>query len=446
MIQTDLENGRLTENDIIGFIARHDRARCQRMEQYNRGANPTILGRTFKDVTVPHNNIPVSYARKIVNTVAGYMFKPGLIGYASENDVYLQTLKDIFDANDEDVKSSVVGRQTCVQGVGYELHYTLGTEPRFAKIDAEEMIPVYDYQVEPGLIAAIRHYRRSGAWKVEVYYADRIEYFRLEDAERPGDEARLIRENEAPHLYGTVPLVVYRNNEEMVGDFEPVVKLIDAYDILVSDSLNEFDRFSQAYLVLKGMKLKPEDYKDIKNKRVFQDSTRDWDIQFLTKDIPSGFIEFMTGLVKREIHKQSHVPDFSEAATGQFTGAALDRLLYDFELVASVKEAFFKQGLYNRIRLIDAVLAKQNKASGDVNDITITMNRNKPTSLIEMGDAMQKYAGIVSDKTLIENFAPFVEDAQDEIDQRDAESAARMPDVFAEDADDAEGRDAPAVP
>jgi hypothetical protein len=31
--------------------------------------------------------------------VAGYMYKPGLITYSSENEGYLETLKDIFDKN-----------------------------------------------------------------------------------------------------------------------------------------------------------------------------------------------------------------------------------------------------------------------------------------------------------------------------------------------------------
>jgi SPP1 family phage portal protein len=302
MTQAELVNGRLDEKDIISFIARHDRARYQRNLKYNEGKNTAILSRVFKNTDAPHNNTPVSYARKIINTVSGYMFKPGLIGYTSENDAYLEALKDIFYKNDEDVKSSMLGRQICIQGVGFELHYTDGTDPRFAKVEAEEMIAVYDYELEPNLIAGIRHYRKGKEWKVEVYYADSIDYFRLEDAERPGDQARLIREKEAPHLYGMVPLVVYSNNEEQVGDFEPVLPLIDAYDILVSDSMNEFDRFAQAYLVLKGLSMKRDDAAELKQKRIFENVPADGGVDFLTKDIPSGYIEFMTGLVRKEIH------------------------------------------------------------------------------------------------------------------------------------------------
>ena len=231
---------------------------------------------------------------------------------------------------------------------------------------------------------------------------------------------------------------MFENNEERVGDFEPILPLIDAYDILISDSLNEFDRFAQAYLVLKGLSMDQETLDNVKQNRIFTSSNLDWEVAFLTKEVPSGFIEFMTGLVKKEIHKQSHVPDFSEVTTGTFTGAALDRLLYDFELIAAVKEALFKKGLYKRIELIDTILTKQNRIKGEAKDIEIIMSRNKPTSLIELGDAMSKYAGIVSDQTLLENFAPFVHDAQEEIDKRNEENAARMPNLLTDETEETE--------
>jgi len=37
-----------------------------------------------------------------------------------------------------------------------------------------------------------------------------------------------------------------------VGDFEPITDLIDGYDNLFSDAMNEFDKFANAYLRLVG--------------------------------------------------------------------------------------------------------------------------------------------------------------------------------------------------
>ena len=79
----------------------------------------------------------------------------------------------------------------------------------------------------------------------------------------------------------------------MMGDFEAVQPLIDAYDVLMSDSMNEFDRFAWAYLVLKGFQLSKNDVEDIKFKRVFQNLDEKSAIEFLTKEIPTEFVKHM---------------------------------------------------------------------------------------------------------------------------------------------------------
>ena len=38
-----------------------------------------------------------------------------------------------------------------------------------------------------------------------------------------------------PHAFGKVPIIEYKNNPEFLGDFEPVISLIDAYNLLQSD-------------------------------------------------------------------------------------------------------------------------------------------------------------------------------------------------------------------
>ena len=56
-----------------------------------------------------------------------------------------------------------------------------------------------------------------------------------------------------------VPIAIYKNNEEEQGDFEQVISLIDAYDKMESDSLNDFEYFVDAYLALYGFTAEPED-------------------------------------------------------------------------------------------------------------------------------------------------------------------------------------------
>jgi SPP1 family phage portal protein len=189
----------------------------------------------------------------------------------------------------------------------------------------------------------------------------------------------------------------------------------------MSDSMNEFDRFAWAYLIFKGYQPPSEmEARDIKRKKIFGVDA-DGAVQFLTKDINSDFIKFMAEWIRKEIHKQTHVPDFLDAGkTGDsLSGVAIDKLLYDFEFVAATKEALFKDGLYQRIQLINNVMG-QGRAVFGLDDspaglVDITFNRNKPSNYIENADLAQKYTGILSQQTIIKEFAPFVDSVDDEM-------------------------------
>jgi len=430
MEKVTLTDNRLTEDQITDYVTHFDSTYIDENRKYAKGENPTIINRDAPENTgnTPDNKVPMSYARKIVNTVVGYMYKPGLIFYSTKKSKYLKELNRIFDLNHEPLKTALLGKQSSIYGAGYELHYTdseNSPNPRFCKVDIREIVPLYDYSIEPQLIAAIRFYDIANAdggktTKIQVYYSDRVQYCEMTSG---GGGFKLLDEKE--HYYKQVPLVVYYNNEDEAGDFDMVKKLIDANDVLMSDSLNEFDRFAWAYLILKGLSLQDEDAENIKEKRVLElPSGVENDIKFLTKEIPSEFIEFMSGWIRKEIHKQSHVPDFLDnAQTGDsLSGVAISKLLYDFEFIAATKEAYFKEGLYKRLELINTILNIRDGKSEIMNEIQIVMKRNIPQNDKENAEIFSAYDGRgISKETLIDNFANFVDDAKEEMKKYEAE-------------------------
>ena len=428
MIQIDFDT-RLSIDTIMEILNKYDFERYKSNWSYYLGENQKILTRRVDEQAAPDNKIAVPYARKIITTVTGYMYKPGLITYSSDEDKYIETLQGIFDENNETIKTSEAGKQTSIQGVGYEVHYTQkqGSKimPRFAKLKASEGIPVYNTDIEPELTAFLHPYTYGDMEYLDVYYADVIAYY-----ERRKVDPVYMPVIEEPHIYGQVPIVVYRNNEEELGDFEHVKSLIDAYDVLMSDSMNEFDRFAWAYLIFKGYQPPTaEEAKSIKQRKIFGVDA-DGAVQFLTKDINHAFIMFMAEWIRKEIHKQTHVPDFLDSGkTGDaLSGVAIDKLLYDFEFVAATKEALFKEGLYNRIDLINRVLG-QGRANFGLTDsaaglVEITFTRNKPDMSAQNAETMQKYNGMVSLETLLGKFAPFVTDVQAELERLNAEKGS----------------------
>ena len=405
---------------IHDFKREHQKDYIDR-DEYAKGNNPVIMGRVLPDDSGPDNRIPVSYARRIVNLVVGYMYKAGLINYAYDGDGDGDKIQPVFDLNMEPIKTAQMGREVSVHGVGYEYHYVDGKSiPRFVKLPAAEVVPIYDKQIEPQVLGFARFYPKDDDHLHVMFVDDRqiYEFTMLKD----GDVLEPIGEPE-PHFYKRVPLVVFKNNEEKIGDFEPVQPLIDAYDVLLSDSMNEFDRFSWAYLLLKGMSLTAENAEALKRMRVFENLEDTSDVSFLTKDIDTEFIKFMSDLIRNEIHRQSGIPNLEDYDASGASGKTMTKFIYLMELFTDPKESYFKIGLLDRFDCLNRIMRIQGKQI-DPMKINVIMNRNKPDNSMEQAEIFNQYAGHISEKTLIENFADFVDDVDAELEQIEEEKAA----------------------
>ncbi|MEG2375019.1 MAG: phage portal protein [Niameybacter sp.] len=54
-----------------------------------------------------------------------------------------------------------------------------------------------------------------------------------------------------PHHFKIVPINIYYNNEDLVGDFEKIIPLVDGYDKSISDTQNFRDLLNMSYMVFK---------------------------------------------------------------------------------------------------------------------------------------------------------------------------------------------------
>ena len=420
----------LTPQFMSKAITEFDGSKEQKLfesnDMYFRGKNTFILTRELPADSGPDNKIPVSYARRIINLVVGYMYKPGLINYAypEDDEAFKDSMTEVFDANKEPIKTEQMGKQSSIQGVGYEYHYVMDpktAEPRFAKLKADEVIPFYNREIEPELLAFVRFEwtKDEGGKRVAsiLYADDKV----VREYTMPEGTDMIPKGEEVAHFYHQVPLVVYGNNEEQMGDFEAVRTLIDSYDVLMSDSMNEFDRFAWAYLLLKGMALSEDQAKKVKQLRMFENLDETGDVSFLTKDIATEFISFMADLVRSEIHRQSGIPNLEDYDGAGASGQTMTKFIYLMELFTDPKESYFKEGLHKRIALINEILKIQGRG-GDPDSVGIIMNRNTPDNSKEQAEIYNLYAGHLAQRTLIENFADFVDDVDAEIEQLDEEA------------------------
>jgi SPP1 family phage portal protein len=432
--RSEMTDGRLTLNQIneaLKYMATRN-AIFRRVESYYTGENMIIKQSERRD---GRRAVPVPYGRRIVNTVTGYMFRPGYIGFSSENEAYKEQIDDVYYVNHEELITSQLGKQVSIFGVAYELHY-VGEDtdgravPKFTVVPPEEMLSIYSFAVgDDTMIAAIRWYTVGDVEYVDVYYPDVIESYTKTKSGSVIPVAVRDETNEKKsvnkidqHFYGRVPVVEYENNHDRTGDYQHVIPLIDSYDILLSDTIHEVEKLAEAYLVLTNATMDDDDVTKMRRKRILElyDNGK---AEFLVKNVDPGLLTFARDWLRKEIHIQAQVPDMTdEAFGGQQSGIAIRYKLNDLENLCATKQALFERGLYDRLRLIDTMIDILYGDRGGVREIDITFTRNVPANYVEIAQIVQALRGNVSLHTILSELVPFVTNADEEIEKLEMET------------------------
>jgi SPP1 family phage portal protein len=269
---------------------------------------------------------------------------------------------------------------------------------RFKRLDTIGCIPIFEDTIEGDLLYFIRYYDNydimtgNTTTVVEVYSRRSIDTYEY-------SLSGLIPLGSEEHHWGLVPINIFYNNKEELGDYETVLSEIDAYDKLESDNLNEVEYFNDAYLALYGVEgTRAEDIAAMKENRVLLLPT-DAKAEWLIKSINDTYLENLKTRLDKNIHKFSYCPpmtdeDFSQNASG----VAMKYKLMGLENATAKKEAAFKMGLQRRLELICNMLALQG-ASYDYRAIDIIFTRNIPNNIVELADVVNKIGHLYSEET-----------------------------------------------
>lgn len=373
----------------------------------------------MSDSTKPNNKIANSYASYITDTLVGYfMGKP--VSYNADDDTVLEELNMIFEYNDEADENIELAKNASIYGVAYEMLYMSEEEVRFKSLDPKQCIPIFDDTIDSNLLAFIRYYDNYDVVQdktitiIELITDTTIT--RYQCGNNYNDFTLL---DSYKHYFGMVPIAIFKNNEEELGDFETVISLIDAYDKLESDSLNDFEYFVDAYLALYGFTAEPEDIQQMKENRVLlmdEGTSAEW----LTKNVSDTNIENIKNRIDADIHKFAKCPNMADKEfASNASGVAIKFKLLGTENKVSIKERKFKRGLQQRLELLATINGVLSDGF-DWRSIDIVFSRNIPSNDTDIANMVNTLSGIVSEETLLAQL-PFIENVQDEIKRLDAD-------------------------
>lgn len=333
---------------------------------------------------------------------------------------------DILNYNDVTTEDSELLKNALIYGLAYEVCYIdEEAKQRFRMFDTRECIPVYDNSLNGDLLYVIRFYRedlideQNENYIVEVYGPSDIKYYKS----GPGFST-FIPVDFQSHFFDQCPVTVFALNEEEDSIFKQVISLQDAYNELISGSVDDFDAFADAYLVLKGAIAESDELESMKQNRVLM-IDQDADAFYLTKDINNTQIEYLLNTTSDKIYKIANCPDFTDKEFMAQSGVAIRYKLVGFENQAANIENNMRKALQRRIELIASILALTNEEQA-WRDVSIKFTRNLPDSVTPTSpDEVVAYRGLVSDKTLLEQL-PFIKDANEEMEEVSKQKESNM--------------------
>lgn len=411
--------------DILSLVNKHKTVRTAYtvLNNYYIGKHD-ILYRTFKDNSKPNNQAVNNFAKLIVDTSTAY-FLGEPVTYLCKDKKFLDKVTEVQRDNFAIDVDAELGKLVSIYGHAYELHYLQDGVHKFKAVSPYNMFICYSIGIdEVPLCAVLYETHKDALSNEEITFVQVFTKDKIIDFEANGEEINF-PPTVRPHYFGRVPAIEYLANEERQGDFETVISLIDAYNVAVSDSINDIEYWNDAYLLLKNLDATTqEDIDAMKTNRVML-VDGEGDARFITKNVQDTHIENIKDRLTMDIHKFSQTPNLNdEQFATNLSGVAIKYKMLGLENKTAIKERKFTTSLIQRIDLIRNILNLRG-GSFSFEYVEPVFTRNLPANLVELGDLVSKIRGLVSDETLRSQL-PFVLDNEEEQARLDKEKEAYL--------------------
>lgn len=413
----------LSAEEIQKYIKKHSAliGRYRKLQDYYLG-NHAILesGAADKD---KDNKLVHAYPKYITDFNTGFFMGQSVKYVAAaldeeEDDKFLEEYQKICNHNNEAKENLTLAKTCSIKGEAYELLWIDdNAQVRFKAIEPDNAFLIYDMSIEDNVKFGIRYYSEKIDNVTTTYayvYDDKAMYLYSDESSNGLFELEEVK----PHPFGSVPLIQFKNNKELQGDFEQVISLIDAYNREQSNTLNDMDQFSDAYLALINYGATDEEDIQKMNERRVLLLDSDGDAKWVVKDVNDSWVENFKLRTNKDIHKFSFTPDFADESFGtNLPGVSLRLKLLTAEELRNTKEMYFRESLSNRMDLIASYLNIINNDELVRNQIQMQFSDSLPQNILELTQIIQNLSQDVSTETRL-SLLPFIENPADEIEKK----------------------------
>lgn len=421
--ETNIDKSRILQ--LINIHRSIEGKRIKNNLDYYEGKH-NILSRKKSNESASNNKLVCNHAKDIADTATSYFLSAPITYSVTDEKMDLGRLIDYFDKANVDETDHDNALDMSRAGVAYEYIYAAENEsrPMIKNLEPMNTFLVYDESIEERLLFGVYYYwitdpsTNKEIYKAVVATSNHIHTIDIIN----DDKATQSFKNDAvePHLFQAVPIVQYLNNKDGIGDFEQQISLIDAYNTLMSDRVNDKEQFLEAILVLVGALLSDDDDKETSEaaKKLKEMGILELPLgasaEYITRTFDETSVEVLKKALKDDIYTFSHVPCLTdENFVGNSSGVAMEYKLLGLEMITKTKERYYTKGLKERMKIISNYLGLKNIALNPA-AIIPEFKRGLPKNMLELSQMITNLKGSVSQKTLISQL-DFVEDPDGEI-------------------------------
>ena len=374
-----------------------------------------IFGLPPKPEYKPDKRIAVNFAKYITDTMNGFFVGIPIKVMCDEDKAVADYVEFLDQYNDQDDNNAELSKMCSIYGKAYEMYYVddLGNIG-ITYLPPEEAFMIYDDSIleRPRYFCRVYKDADNIAY-VSVSDDTRVRYLSMEGG------LHWLPEEEKNHGFEGVPATEYRENEEEIGIFEPVLTMINEYNEAVSEKANDVAYFADAYLKVVGAKVLPDNLQQIRDNRIINFEglleNGQLEVDFLQKPDGDTSQEHLLDRLEKLIFQISMVANISDENFGTSSGIALKYKLQAMSNLALTKQRKFTSGMNRRYMLIFS-----NPVSGMKKDdwvkLTYQFTQNIPSNLLEESQIAGNLAGIVSQQTQL-SILSCVDNVQQEMEQ-----------------------------
>lgn len=258
-----------------------------------------------------------NYCKYISDTKSSYVAGNPPQYTVGEGDEKAEEIVDLFRHQTKEEVDQRLVSDASIFGRAFEVCYCEEEGgvlvPKSSVMSPLHCFVAYDFSINPDSVFGAVHYTEVDENRRVLHYLDVYDSVNVTRYKLNGRSFSMVVESR-PHGFDRVPIIEYKNNATMRGDFEPVMSLQNAINQVLSDRVKDKNRFASAVLMAKGVTFgdDPEEVDENMGKLKdveFVSIPKDADLSYLVKTFDEASVQILVDDIKADLHKISRIPD-----------------------------------------------------------------------------------------------------------------------------------------